>query len=145
MKTSLGEKYDLNYAGIPPGMSRKDHELWVNYRETIDKTCISIHFNVYLGSGASAGDLFSMKWQDYWRKLTQLRADVVIELRHCVEVIEFRHNAEVDVIGSLMTYMHCLEKDNPFAKPIKGELVTNLYASEVETMCEIYKLKYTII
>lgn len=145
MPTVLGNQFDRRYKKQPSGMSREDYELWKLYEPGISNSCEAIYFNVYLGDGKDPGENVEEKWREFWTKKTQLRADSVIVFPDKVKVVEFRNQATANVIGRLLAYMHLLRADNPFGRPVLGEVVTNIYSSIVEDLCEAQKIEYTVI
>lgn len=145
MPTMLGEKYDLNFQGVPPMMSPMDFAIWSVWKKNIKLNYEGIYFNVHVGDGRDCGPGVDEKFKAFWQKKTQLRIDVLVAYPDRVEIIELRHVARPSAVGRILAYDDLYSADDPFKRPVFLRIVSNFHNEVVAKTAAKFNIFYDII
>jgi len=126
-------------------MSAEDLEIWRRWWPGAQGDALRIYFDVGLGLPDELPRTEDANQLLGWIRNTQKRADVVVERRARVDVVELRFNASLNVVGRLLGYIHLLNQDNPFNLPLRGVIVTNRFDSEVEAVAEVAGFTFLVV
>lgn len=145
MPTELGIAYSPRYVLYPPGLSREDACLYEKWHHCGLNGAINLYFNVRLGQGRDPGESASEEMRSWWYQCTAKRADLIIEYKDRVEIVEFRNLANANACGRLLMYRNCWMEDPKIDKPLLLRLVTNLYDRDVEILCGQLQILYEVL
>jgi len=144
MPTTIGEKYDLSYTGVPPMMSPKDFEIWKRYLPDIPENYEGVYYNVHVGNGLPIPTNLPQKYKDFWLEKTQLRIDALVVFKDKVWIIEIRDSARSDALGRLLAYDMLYRDDNVFGLPVSLTLVTDFYISDLARLAAELGIIYIV-
>lgn len=144
MATTLGQKFDVKWQGVPPHMSKEDYEIWTRWRDRALDNAVGVFYDVGLGSAEIPAEITDPNLGRMWQRLNQKRADVIIEYPAEVRIVELRYNARLDTVGRLVGYGILYADDPPFKKIVKLTIVTNSYDSDVERTAHALGIEYVV-
>lgn len=144
MPTDLGPAFPADFTSQPARMSPEDFEIWRRWWPIVSLGALHLFFDVGLGLPDELPLTDDSVQLAGWIRNTQKRADVVVERREVVWLVELRFNAQSSAIGRLLTYQELLIGDNPFKLPVMPHLVTNKFDSEVRSVAERSGITYWV-
>lgn len=145
MPTILGPRFGADFTGFPARMSREDYEIWQRWWPTVRGDLVGLYFDVGLGLADDLPESDDADQLYGWIRNTQKRADVVLERREQVWLVELRFGASLNAVGRLQGYRLLLQQDNPFRKAILPYLVTNRLDSDVKATAEALGQVYVVV
>lgn len=145
MPTILGREYPPKVQVFPPHMASEDLPIYTRWAIDGLKGALRQFFDVGLGLGADPIPGISQPIRNMWEKVTQKRADAVIEYENHVKLIEFRHMATANAIGRVLTYHALWKDDRVIPKAVELYLVTNHGDRDVERMCKLFDITYMVV
>ena len=125
-------------------MSPEDLEIWRRWWPTVQPGAQALYFDVGLGIPDELPETEDPHQLAGWIRNIQKRADVIVERKEEVWVVELRFNAQSSAIGRLKTYQQLLLADNPFARAVVPYLVTNKPDSEVAAVAAQLGIEYRV-
>lgn len=126
-------------------MSPEDFEIWQRYRDTATRDALWVFYDVGLGSGKPYEGPEDENLRLMWLMNTQKRADVIIQRRNHIDIIELRHAATANAVGRLLQYRMLYLRDPVLGKPVVMTLVTNLEDPELRDLCKQYSIRYIVV
>lgn len=145
MPTILGKKYKPDWMGMPPRMSKEDYEIWQRYRGEALKDALWVFYDVGLGEGSPVEGEADETMRRMWLMNTQKRADVIIQYKTHVEIVELRYSASANGVGRLLMYEMLYMRAPVLGLPVKMTLVTDRKDQEVSDLCKRYNIKYVVV
>ncbi len=145
MTTVLGRRFPPTTGLYPPHMSPEDYKLFKRWGVDALKNAINVYYDVGLGEGAPAPLSVDESLSRMWTKITQKRADIVIEYLDHVDIVELRFNATSNAIGRLMSYRMLWDDAPAINKEAFMVLVSNRFDPDLERLSEINNIRYTIV
>lgn len=145
MSTVLGRRVSPVSPFYPAHMSPEDFKLFKRWKADALKLAINVFFDVGLGEGIGPGDVTDPVMLKMWQKITQKRADVVVEYLDHVDIVELRFNATSNAIGRLLSYRMLWDDAPAIDKPTFIVLVSNRYDLDLERLAGIHNIRYTIV
>lgn len=145
MPTVLGPRFDPSYEGPPVHASPEDLGIWQRWRRGILDQAINLYFDVGLGEGGELPPILDPKMAKMWLKNTQKRADVVVETKTEVWIVELRHYATANCVGRVLMYDLLWRTDPVIDKPVKNFIITDSYDKEVEELSRVYGIEYDVV
>lgn len=125
MPVELGRLYAPQWKGVPPHMSSQDLALWDRFQEFFAGDFSGFYFDAALGTTAPPGDTTDENMIKMWQRVTSKRIDAVGVKADSVWVMEFRPNASVGALGSILTYVTLWRDDPPLDTPAVPVIVTD--------------------
>ncbi len=125
MPTLIGTPFEPCWSGAPPGMSKLDRKIWLNFRDMNCKEWIRVYYNCRVGTGGPVPDDLTPTEVLMWLMLTMFRIDVVIEKADECWLVEVRPNAARSALGSCILYKQLWEQDPVIMKPAVAVVVTD--------------------
>ena len=144
MPTILGPRFDPTFMGLPPRMSAQDYEIWIKFRPRYTGGALGLYFDVGLGEGFPTPDEVDPAIVKMWLKNTQKRADLIMETKEHIKIIEFRSHATATSLGRLLMYGMLWERDPIIKKPIGLYLCTNSFDQEVKDLADELGILYEV-
>lgn len=145
MSTALGRRFAPTTALYPPHMSPEDFKLFKRWGIDALKDAINVFYDVGLGEGIGVPPGTDEALSRMWTKITQKRADVVVEYLDHVDIVELRFNATSNAIGRLLSYRMLWQDDPPINKTAFFNLVTNRFDPDLERLAGEHNLHYLIV
>ena len=145
MPTILGRRFPPTPAIYPPHMSPEDYKLFKRWTISAFKLAINVFYDVGLGEGIGPGTETDPTMLKMWQKITQKRADVVVEYLNHVDIVELRFNATSNAIGRLLAYRMLWQDDPPINKTAFFNLVSNRFDLDLERLAGEHNLHYLIV
>lgn len=145
MPTVLGKEFPPTHEQLPARMAPEDFDIWIRWRPKFAGKAIRFYFDVGLGKGAEVPEEVDPRLAPMWLKNTQKRADVIMETRDEVWIIELRHMANPNCVGRILMYERLWRDDPAIDKPHKLFIVTNSYDPDVEELCKDYAIEYHVV
>lgn len=145
MSTNLGRRFPPTVPYYPTHMSPEDYKLYKRWAVEGLKEAINVYYDVGLGEGTDPGSELDPSLKKMWTKVTQKRADAVVEYMDHVDIVELRFNATSNAIGRLLSY-RMLWNDDPAIKKVSSFiLVTNRFDPELLRLSGDHGLHYVIV
>ena len=145
MPTVLGRRFPPTTGIYPPHMSPEDFKLFKRWGIAAFKEAINVYYDVGLGEGAPAPENTDPSMRLMWQKVTQKRADVIVEYLNHVDIVELRFNATSNAIGRLLSYQMLWLDDPPIAKLTFFNLVSNRFDPDLERLAGQHDIRYLIV
>lgn len=125
MSIHLGQEFDPDWRGKPPGMSKRDRELWSRFLDIYSPLFIKVFYNCKVGLLQENTPAKGPEGCKEWLPYTMPRIDALVETDHTLVSIEVRPEAGRAALGAALTYRYILEQDPPSSKVIIGAVLTN--------------------
>jgi hypothetical protein len=132
VKPDLGRRFAPRWFGRPPHMSGEDFAIWGRWWPAHDRLFTSVFGAV---DEAHAG---------MWTRLTQKRADVVLEAASGWTILELRAHAQLNAVGRLLGYGLLWGKDHPDGRPVELLLVTDVADADVRELAGVSGIRYEV-
>lgn len=145
MPTVLGRRFNPTSLFYPAHMSPEDYKLFKRWKVTALKLAINVFYDVGLGEGIGPGNETDPSMLKMWQKITQKRADVVVEYLNYVDIVELRFNATSNAIGRLLSYKMLWDDAPPIDKVTFVNLVTNRFDPDLERLAGMNNIHYIIV
>lgn len=145
MPTVLGRRFAPTTALYPPHISPQDYQLFKRWGIEAFKTAINVYYDVGLGEGIGPGNELDPSMLKMWQKITQKRADVVVEYLDRVDIVELRFNATSNAIGRLLSYRMLWNDAPEIKKPARFILVSNRFDPDLERLAGMNDIQYLIV
>ena len=145
MSTLLGRRFPPTTGIYPPHMSPEDFKLFKRWGIDALKDAINVYYDIGLGEGAPADIVIEDNLRLMWQKITQKRADVVVEYLDHVDIVELRFNATSNAIGRLLAYQMLWNDEPPIAKETFIVLVSNRFDPDLERLAGQHNIRYLIV
>lgn len=145
MPTILGRPYALKTDLWPPHMSPEDYAIFRRWASSAFQRALKVFYDVGLGAGADYPKDTNVEMVRMWTKVTQKRADMVIEYEDKVALVELRDGATANAVGRLLVYKMLWYEDPVITKPLTLYLVTNRYDKEIERLCKSVDITYFVV
>lgn len=126
-------------------MSPEDYKLFKRWTLQAFKYALNVYYDVGLGEGAPGGSELDPSMLKMWQKVTQKRADVVIEYSDKVDIVELRFNATSNAIGRLLSYRMLWNDAPAIKKPASFILVSNRFDPDLERLAGMNDIQYLIV
>lgn len=137
--------------GFPPGSTRRpthmplrEAQLWERWSRGRVEGAERIFFDVRLGEGRPGLDTVGDALARMWTRLTQKRADVLVEWPDQVWLVEVRTNASASVFGRLFVYLDLLKRAEVFDKPIVPIIVSDAEDTDLRTVAENNNIRFEV-
>jgi len=141
MPTDLGPQFPPDFTGIPPHMSSGDFAIWQRYHAIFGNKYQSFYFDAAVGDGAEIPAGTAPKLAKTWTRLTQKRIDVIGIRKDAVWIIEVRDSAGTSALGSILSYVNLLKRDNPFSLPIRAAVLTDHSDRDMKAVMRDYGIQ----
>ena len=145
MPTVLGRRFPPITTTYPPHMSPEDYKLFKRWMIDAFRSAINVYYDVGLGEGSPSGMELDPSMLKMWQKVTQKRADVVVEYLEYVDIVELRFNATSNAIGRLLSYRMLWQDDPPINKTAFFSLVSNRFDPDLERLAGEHNIHYLIV
>lgn len=123
MPTELGEPYRKEWRGDPPHMLKRDVPVWYRFLEKYGAPFLAIYYDVLLGGPFLTEEEKKDPLKRDWQVITSKRADVIVELKAEIWVIEVVHVAGMRSLGQAEAYFALWSRDPKIDKPARKLLV----------------------
>lgn len=145
VKPGLKQAVRPDWGGFPPHMSAGDQALWVNFRDIYARDFKFFYYDVLVGIPSLEMTQVEPELQGMVNQITRMRVDAVGEKENEWWIIEFRPNASLGAIGSVLGYKTLWEEDPPDERPVKPVIVTDYHNENVKRVCEILKIELILV
>ena len=125
MATDMGREYPPVIIPFPYHMSFYDRPLYLQWAVKGLSGALRQFFDVGLGEVKNMPPETTPEMSRMWIRLNQKRADAIVEYENSVALIEFRHHANPDALGRLITYKVLWKEDPVIQKYLQLILVTD--------------------
>ena len=115
---------------IPPQFNREDFEVWLKWKNEMERRYDRIDYSVHLG-GAKPNSSQEDIYGKMWKRISARRIDAVGYAKDHIALIEFRQFAGPSAIGQLIMYHALWKREVPATLPIRLILVTNLITDAI--------------
>jgi len=129
--TILGPKYQASWNGRPPGMAKRDLEIWERFRKTYEKKIMGIYYNARTGKGTMPHHQATPLECLMWILNTMLRIDAIVETPNEVWICEVKPDAGCSAIGAVSAHMNYWKKNPPIEKPTTGKIITDNITDQI--------------
>lgn len=145
MPTLMGRRYPPSVIYNPPQMSEEDYPIYKRWAVDGLKGALAQWFDVGLGEGAGLDRPTERPLQYMWLKVTQKRADVIVEYDDHIKILEMRHQASPNAIGRVLTYSMLWLDDPVIKKPAQIWIITNTWDPHVRRIAEQMGINYLVV
>lgn len=129
----------------PEHISPEDYLIWLRWFPKQRARVRRMWFDVGLGEGRPSPPGASIAEQFMWLRLTQKRADVIVEYDDAIEIVELREAAQSSAIGRLLMYAELWKKEAQIDKPLRLRLVTNVFDQDVALAAKAAGIEYEVV
>jgi len=143
--TLLGRSFTPGWRGIPPGMSKRDNELWQRYLDQNEKNILRVYYNVRVGTGTAPPIGSGPEEGLFWILNTMLRIDAVVERANRVDLVEARPDAGRAAFGAAIMYRYFWEADPKIDKPVFTAILTDNITSQIRDCCDTHNVAYNVV
>lgn len=145
MATILGRQFPLKADLWPPHMSPEDYVIFRRWAADAFAGALKVFYDVGLGAGAEYPKDTPVEMVRMWTKVTQKRADLIIEYPDKVRLVELRDSATANAAGRLLVYKMLWLDDPVIPKPLILTLVTNKPDVELKRLCKLYDIEFILV
>jgi len=143
--TILGPEFSPAWSGTPPGMSKRDLEIWQRYKKRDKAKIQRIYYNVRVGTGTRPHHQATPEESLQWILCTMLRIDAIIERTTEILIAEVRPDAGRSAFGAAIMYRHFWHQDQKIEKPARAILITDNITSQVCNCCIVHNVAYHVV
>jgi hypothetical protein len=143
--TFLGDTFPSVFRGRPPRLAEPESSIYTRFSLKIPSDVVASFFDVGLGPGKPAPLGTEENLLRMWLRNTQKRADVVLQFRDKVAIIELRTVAQSSAVGRLLLYKMLYLQDPVLGSNVELWLVTDLQDDEVEVLSNSQNIKYIVV
>jgi len=133
MAVVLGQRFGVDFAGLPAHMSAIDFVLWQRYKRQAPLVASGLYFDVSVGEGVDVGQAVDPGVARAWSRLTAHRIDVVEEHADHWVILELRGAAGPGAIGSLVVYRSLWQVGPPDDRRVDLVLVTDTFSDNLRS------------
>lgn len=145
MPTILGPKYSIDWRGKPPHMLKVDIPIWYRFLEKYGSQFNSLYYDCLLGGPHLTPREEKDPLLRMWRFNTSKRADVIVETKDEVWIIEVTSEPKVRALGQLMMYKRLWKEDPKSNKSLKVVLVCDRVDADVVAASSTYGVETYVV
>ena len=143
--TLLGKPFSPVWRGSPPGMSKRDNEIWQRFLDKNEKKMLQVYYNVRVGTGTAPPIGSTPEECLFWIMNTMLRIDAVVERADSVEIVEVRPEAGRAAFGAAIMYKHFWGFDPKIKKPANAVILSDNIAPQIRACCFDHNVAYNVV
>lgn len=128
----------------PPQFNREDYELWVKWKDELERRYERVEYSVVLG-GETGPPGTEQTYSEMWKRITARRVDAVGYAKDHIALIEFRKFAGPSAIGQLQMYKALWERERGTYKPIRLVLISDLLTDAIITTAKALEIETIIV
>jgi len=128
-----------------PHLMPADVAIWERFLERYTDFYDEVEYDARVGSGIEPSDDWPEEIKRDVHALTQKRIDAVGYTKSEIDIIEIKPRASTSAIGQVLSYRELFVRDRKPALPVRGVIITDTLAPDIEELAEKYEITVIVV
>jgi hypothetical protein len=145
MPTELGERFAIDWRGMPEQMLDQDAPTWYAFIDKYYRQFIGFYYNVRVGGPDMSKIDANEAMKKMWYAVTAKRIDAIGEKLDGIWIIEVSTSPYLRAVGQCLSYKFLWELDPKIKKPAKMVLVCQAIDNDLRQVLSHYGVKIIVV